>query len=119
MDHIEERAANLVRAIEDVYEATGAFAIDTFDSEMEAQVQPEEFEKIAAGRDTRLTSRGTPEWPYQNEVMIGGIKFFCLLTAEEKADAIEAAARRKAELDAADRADAEGKAMASAALGGR
>lgn len=85
MEDIKAAAVNLVKAIKDVYETTGAFAIDIFDDDIRVHLQPEEFEKILEGRDVRLVKRSDREFPYQREVVIGEVKFFCLLSEEEKA----------------------------------
>lgn len=90
MDHIEKVTASLMKAIEDVYEVTGAFTIDAFDSDVKAQLQPEEFEKTLEGRDVRLVKRSDSEFPYQREVTIGGVNFFCLLSAREARLLVEA-----------------------------
>lgn len=88
MDRIEEVAANLVKAINSTYEATGAFAVNSFDEFMSVHLQPEEFGKIIEGRETKMVRRGKNcgDYPWQREVLIGGIKFFCLLSEEERAE---------------------------------
>lgn len=90
MGDIEYVAMKLVEAVKGVYVATGAFTVSSFDSFVEAHMQPEKFEKITEGREVKLVGRGLDQdYPYQREVMIGGVKFFCLLTEAEKGKVVE------------------------------
>lgn len=83
MNRIEERAMNLVKTIEDVYKATSAFAIGAFHGEIEVHLQPGDFGKIAEGRDTQLCEIYLGDNLRRKEMVVGGVKFFCLLTETE------------------------------------
>ena len=54
----------------------------------EIQQLAEDFEKHFSGMVTRIVKRGTPEYPFQEEIHIGGVMFFALLPAESDENAV-------------------------------
>lgn len=83
---IEAAAVRLARAVESFYKITDAFTVDTMKGyEITAQINLKPFEEAFPNRGL-LIARGHygQEFPYQKELVVGGVKFFCLLTKEEK-----------------------------------
>jgi len=86
---IEATAAKLVVELKEFYEVTGAFAQEsciTEGFEIEVQMMLDEFNEAfyGSGEVSKRSNTDDDSWyPYEKELVVGGIKFFCLLKKEE------------------------------------
>jgi len=86
MNKIEEAAIVLAKAMKDLCQVVPTISIGGYDeaSTIDVLLNKENLEKIFADSPTITESRDSKEYPFEKSVMVGEVRFFCLLTEEER-----------------------------------